>query len=83
MVAKGKRAGGRIEWETGVSGCKLLCLEWINNTVLLYSTENYIQYPMINHNGKEYKKCMYVYIYMYIYICINESLCHTTEISTF
>ena len=26
------------------------------NKVLLYSTENYSQYPMINHNGKEYKK---------------------------
>ena len=24
--------------------------------VLLHSTENYIQYPMKNHNGKEYKK---------------------------
>ena len=22
----------------------------------MYSTENYIEYPMINHNGKEYKK---------------------------
>ena len=29
----------------------------------MYSTENYIQYPMINHNGKEYeKKRMYVYV---------------------
>ena len=28
--------------------------EWINNKVLLYSTGNYIQYPVINHNGKEY-----------------------------
>ena len=28
--------------------------EQINNKVLLYSTGNYIQYPMINHNGKEY-----------------------------
>ena len=27
----------------------------------IYSTENYINYPMINHNGKEYFK-MYVYI---------------------
>ena len=36
-------------------------IEWINNRVLLYSTENYIQYPMINHNGKE---CVYIYIYM-------------------
>ena len=31
--------------------------------VPLYSTENYIQYPVINHNGKEYEK---EYIYMYI-----------------
>ena len=38
-------------------------MEWINNKVLLYSTENYIQYPMINHNGKEYlkKECTYTY----------------------
>ena len=24
------------------------------NKVLLYSTGNYIQYPVVNHNGKEY-----------------------------
>ena len=28
--------------------------KWVNNKVLLYSTENYIQDPMINHNGREY-----------------------------
>ena len=27
-----------------------------NNKVLLYSTRNYIQYFVINHNGKEYEK---------------------------
>ena len=27
------------------------------------STGNYIQHPVINHNGKEYKKRIYVYIY--------------------
>jgi len=32
---------------------------WINNEVLLYSTGNYIQYPVINHNGKEVVKRMY------------------------
>ena len=54
--------GGGMEWEFGVSRCKLLYTEWINNKVLLYSTENYIQYPMINHNGKEYlKKNIYMY----------------------
>ena len=26
--------------------------------VLLYNAENYIQYPVINHNGKEYEKYM-------------------------
>ena len=55
--------GGRgMDWEFGISRCKLLYTEWINNKVLLYSTGNYIQYPMINHNGKEYEKeciCMY------------------------
>ena len=35
---------------------------WINTEVQLYSTGNYIQYPVINHNGKEYKKeCIHMY----------------------
>ena len=34
-----------------------------NNRILLYSTGNYIQYPMINHYGKE---CIYTYIYNWI-----------------
>ena len=28
----------------------------LNNKVLLFTTENWTQYPMINHNGKEYLK---------------------------
>ena len=40
----------------GISRCKLFYIGWINNKVLLYSTGNYIQYPVINHNGKEYLK---------------------------
>ena len=36
-------------------------MEWINNKVLLYSTGNNSQYPVINHNRKEYEKvCIYV-----------------------
>ena len=55
--------GGGMEWEAGVSRCKLLCIGWINNKVQLYSPGNYIQYAMINHNGKEYfkKECIYMY----------------------
>ena len=52
MVAKGKGGGGRMDWEHGISRCKLLYIRWINK-VLLYSTGKYIQYPVINHNGKE------------------------------
>ena len=47
-----------MDWACGISRCKLLYIEWINNEALLYSTGNYIQYPIINHNGKER---MYVY----------------------
>ena len=43
-----------MEWEVGVSRCKLLCIEWTDNKVLLYSTGDYIPYPMINHSGKDY-----------------------------
>ena len=43
----------------GVSRCKLIYIGWINK-VLLYSTGNYIQYPVINHNGNEYKKNAYI-----------------------
>ena len=42
-----------MDWESGISRCKLLYIGWINNKVLLYS---YIQYPVINHNVKEYEK---------------------------
>ena len=39
-----KTAGGRggMDWEFGISRCKLLYTEWIKNKVLLYSTGNYI-----------------------------------------
>ena len=43
-------------WEFGVSRYKLLYIGWMNNKVLLYSTGNYIQYPVTSHNGKEYEK---------------------------
>ena len=53
-----------MERDVGISRYKFLYVEWLKNKVLLYSTEKYMQYPMINHNGNEYftKK---VYIYMH------------------
>ena len=55
-LPSGRGDEGGMDWEFGVSRCKLVYVEWMNNKVLLYSTGNYIQYPVINHNGKEYKK---------------------------
>ena len=52
---------GRLEWDFGFSRCKLVYIEWINNKVLLYSTGNYIQYPVINYNEKNIKR-MYIYV---------------------
>ena len=53
--------GGGMHWEFGVSKCKLVYTTWINNKILLYSTGNYTQYPVINLNGKYFlKKWMYI-----------------------
>ena len=71
MVDTGEGCGGGVEWEFGISRCKLLYRGWINNKVLLYSTGNYIQYPVISHNGKEYEK------YIYIHKCMGITLQHS------
>ena len=55
MVAKGKGIKGGMDWDFVISRCKLLYIEWVNK-VPLYSTGNYIQHTMTNHNGKEYEK---------------------------
>ena len=62
VVTKGKEGERGMDGEFGVSRCKLLHLERIDNKVLLYSTGNYIQFPWIVHGGQEY-------IYTHIYIC--------------
>ena len=54
--------GGWMDCEFGINRCQLLYKEWINNKVQLYSTGNYIQHPVINHNGKEYKKNIHIYV---------------------
>ena len=65
LVAKGEGGGrGRTDWKFRIGRCKLLCLEWIYNKVLLCSPRNHIQSPGINHNVKEYLKN---------YICVKLS----------
>ena len=59
MVTKGER-GGRDKlgiWDYQMH----TTINKINNKDLLYSTGNYIQYLVINYNGKESKK-EYIYI---------------------
>ena len=69
---QGEVGDKRIDWEFGISRCKLFHIEWINKKVLLYSTGDNIQYLVINHNGKEYEKeC----------VCAYKSLCCTAEIN--
>ena len=46
--------------EVRVSRYKLLHIEWINE-VLLYSTENYIQYFVITYLGKTEKEDISIY----------------------
>ena len=42
VVAKGEAVGGRMDQELGINRNRPLYIGWINNKVLLGSTENYI-----------------------------------------
>ena len=63
-----------MDWEFGVGRRKLLYLEWINNKLLMCSTGNYIQYPIINYNEKNWEKK--------VHTGINRSLCCSPETNT-
>ena len=68
-----QRAMGRggINYKFGIIRYIVLHITRINK-VILYSIGNYIQYPVINQNGKEYEKES-------AYICITESMCCIPE----
>ena len=55
-----RKNGEGVDWEFGISRCKLVYIEQINNKVLLYSTGNYLQHPVINYNEQEYEKRVYM-----------------------
>ena len=55
MVIKGEK-GGRDNQVFRISKYKPLYIKQINHKVLLCSTGNYIQYLVINYNGKEFFK---------------------------
>ena len=76
-----------MDWEFGISRCKLVHIEWTENMVLVGSTENCIQYPIINHNEKEHEKeyiyvCVCACVCVCVCVCVTESLCSTAAINT-
>ena len=64
VAADGEERWEGMDRESGAGRGELLYIEWINKMTLLYSTGNYIQYPVINCNGNEYfKKNIYICMY--------------------
>ena len=68
-LLRGQKCTGERDWEFGISRGKLLAIGWINK-ILLYTTGNYIQYPVTNYNAKEYGK-VYIYVCMYVFNLIT------------
>ena len=69
-----QREGGRggMEWEIGACRCESLYKEQRNNKVLLCSTGNYIQYPVINDNeNNREEECIYMRVCIYTYVYLN------------
>ena len=64
----------RKDWEVEIADINYY-IGCLNNKVLLYRIGMYIQYPLIKHNGKEYKK-------KNVYMCIIESLYCVAERGT-
>ena len=56
---QGVVGGSGMDWVSGVNRCKLLCLEWISNEILLYSSGNYshLWWTMMEDNVR---KRMYI-----------------------
>ena len=68
MVTKGDGGDREINQEFRINVYILLYIEQITNKDLPCSTGNYIQYFVINHNGKESEKGIYIYINIYLHI---------------
>ena len=53
VAAKGRGEGEGQRGSLELIDANVLHLGWINSNVLMYSTGNYLEYPMINYNRKE------------------------------
>ena len=73
VVVKEEGVGRGMEWEMGVSRCKLSYIEWVNNKVLLCSTDSL--YPVISRNGKEYLKTECICVCVSLCVCVCARVC--------
>ena len=69
MVIKEDRCGVGLDWSFGIGIHIPLCMEWMVNSDLLYSTGKSTQYPVITYMGMD------------MCTCITESFCYTAEIN--
>ena len=72
--AKWEAGWSVMDWQLGVSRCRLLHLQQISNEVLLYNTGNHIQSLGIEHYGRLYDKRS-------VYMCMLGSLCCTQKLT--
>ena len=66
MVTNGNSEQGEMKQDLGINKYTLLYVKQVNGKNLLYSTGNYIQYLVINCNGKEYEE-EYTHTHTHIY----------------
>ena len=74
MIPKREGDQGGMDWDFGVSRRKLLYRQWINSKIIVYSIGSYIQYPVINQNGKGYEEECTVSIYLSEPLCCQQKL---------
>ena len=73
----GEEDGEECIGSLGLADANCICIGWINNKVLLFSTENCIQCPHFIMD-----KNMTKYIYIHTHTHVTESLYCTAEINT-
>ena len=62
-LPKGERGAGGKDWEVGIGRYNLVYMQ--DGYTTMCNTGNYVQYPVINHNEKEYEE-EYVFITLFI-----------------
>ena len=68
-LPRGRGGGAGMEWEIGVSRCKIYRMDKQQGPNVQH--KELFQYPVINHNAKEY-----------VQVCVTESFCCIAEINT-